>query len=138
MKVFWGALLLVTMSFSANAQVKDTLNQKMNQDLMKFKKLKRAGCILFATGIPLTIIGGVMLDNSPEECDPDAPGKKCHYTEVNGVGLLVGGMIISSAGMGLWTLTKKDELIYKFRHRQKKYTLAVSTSLNGIGIRINF
>ena len=135
MKVFLGVLLLIIMPYSANAQLKDTLNPELNQDLLKAKKVKTAGILMTITGTSLFTIGLIRLVTSPTECEPqDGPqAPRCHVTEWHGGGLITVGLLTMGVGVPVWTFAKQKEKygrIYLFQF--------TSASIKSIGLKITF
>jgi hypothetical protein len=129
-------LLLITLSYKVNAQQKGSLNQELNQDLLKTRNIKRAGIIITVTGFTLFSTGLVRFANSPTECDPTSPtgNQGCHFTEIHGEGFLLAGSIVMAVGIPVWTFAKQKEQYGRIR----LFPYFSSSSVNGIGLEITF
>lgn len=134
MKKLLLALLQITLPFSVDAQVKDTLNQELNQDILKAKKWKTAGILMTISGASLFTIGVIRLANSPKECEPrEHQAPRCHVTEWHGGGLTLTGLCTTDVGMTVWTLAKHKE-----KHGKINWFEFKLASVNGIGLKITF
>ena len=134
MKKLLLSLLLITLPFSVDAQMKDTLNQELNQDILKAKKLKTAGILMTISGASLLTIGVIRLANSPKECEPvEHQGNRCHVTEWHGRGLTLSGLGTMAVGLPVWGVAIQKEKTGKINWFEFKFT-----SVNGIGLKITF
>jgi len=137
MKKSFIVLLLTAIVFSADAQLYNSLNQEqISHGFVNPTNLKRAGTVITATGFALCITGVFMLLNSPRECDminPTTTGR-CHYTEMNGGGVLLAGFVVTCVGAPVYGYARAKEKGYRIR----LFACKSSASGYGIGLKVSF
>ena len=129
-------LLLITISFTLSAQLKDTLNVKPDRDLLSVRNVKSTGIVMSAAGFTLFTAGLIRFANSPTECDPGSPSgnQDCHFTEIHGKGFLLAGAIVMAVGIPVWTFSRQKERYGRIR----LFPAVPSDSGNSIGLEIAF